>query len=154
MTTLSRDLTCSPESVFDVLADGWLYASWVVGASRIRDVDDSWPAEGARLHHSVGLWPILIDDVTVVKEYDPPRRFLLQAKAWPSGEATVELRIEATSGGCRVVMTEDATRGPATMIPRPLRAAMLRPRNRETLQRLALLAEGGAGERQSGPHTG
>src|SRR3712207_7075993 len=31
-----RHLDCTPEDVFSVLADGWLYPSWVVGASRIR----------------------------------------------------------------------------------------------------------------------
>lgn len=146
MTTLHRDLTCPPEAVFAVLADGWLYASWVVGASRIRQVDDSWPAAGSRLHHSVGLWPALLDDITTVMEYEPDRRLVLQARAWPTGEATVVLEVQATHTGCRVTMSEDATRGPATVLPRPLRAAMLRPRNRETLQRLALLAEGGAGD--------
>lgn len=145
MTTMHRDMSCTPQAVFDVLANGWLYASWVVGASRIRDVDQTWPATGARLHHSVGVWPVVLDDETVVVESDPPRRLVLQAKAWPSGEATVALDMHEIHGGCRVIMTEDATKGPATLIPKPLRTAMLRPRNRETLQRLALLAEGGAG---------
>lgn len=149
MTTITRDLTCSPQAVFDVLGNGWLYASWVVGASRIRDVDAAWPSPTSRLHHSVGLWPLLLDDVTVVREYDPPRRLVLQAKAWPSGEATVAFEVTPTPDGCRVAITEDATKGPATLIPRPLRVAMLRPRNRETLQRLALLAEGGAGTPQT-----
>ena len=34
-----RHLDCAPEDVFRVLADGWLYPSWVVGASRIRSVE-------------------------------------------------------------------------------------------------------------------
>ena len=38
-----RTMSCPPESVFAVLADGWLYPSWVVGASRMRDVDPAWP---------------------------------------------------------------------------------------------------------------
>ncbi len=29
-----------------MLSDGWLYASWVVGASRVRDVDPRWPSPG------------------------------------------------------------------------------------------------------------
>jgi len=40
-----RWFNCSAEQVWDVLGDGWLYPLWVVGASRIRDVDDGWPAE-------------------------------------------------------------------------------------------------------------
>ena len=58
-------MTVSPEKVWEVLADGWLYPVWVVGASRMREVDDHWPAEGAKLHHSVGTWPALLDDTTV-----------------------------------------------------------------------------------------
>jgi hypothetical protein len=39
-----RRFSCSPEQVFAVLHDGWIYPVWIVGASRMRDVDDGWPA--------------------------------------------------------------------------------------------------------------
>ncbi|MFZ8286720.1 SRPBCC family protein, partial [Staphylococcus aureus] len=64
---------CPPEAVFDVLANGWLYPLWVVGASRMRDVADEWPSEGAELHHSFGSWPVLVNDTTVLRVWDPPR---------------------------------------------------------------------------------
>ena len=54
MSTTKRVMQAPPDQVWAVLADGWLYPLWVVGASRMRDVDDHWPAPGARLHHSVG----------------------------------------------------------------------------------------------------
>ena len=54
MSTTTRSVSATPEQVWEVLADGWLYPLFVVGASRMRDVDDSWPAVGAKLHHSVG----------------------------------------------------------------------------------------------------
>jgi hypothetical protein len=38
-------------------------------------------------------------------------------------------------------MHEDATAGPARLVPQPLRAAGLLPRNVETLRRLASIAE-------------
>ena len=38
-----RVLRCTPEDVFAALGDGWLYPSWVVGASRMREVDETWP---------------------------------------------------------------------------------------------------------------
>ena len=59
-----RTIQAVPARVWAVLADGWLYPSWVVGASRMRDVEESWPAPGSQLHHSVGLWPLLLDDRT------------------------------------------------------------------------------------------
>jgi hypothetical protein len=44
----------------------------------------------------------------------------------------------------RVTMHEKSISGPATLIPPPVEALALRLRNKETLQRLAYLAESGA----------
>jgi hypothetical protein len=141
-----RHLDCAPEDVFRVLADGWLYPSWVVGASRIRSVDESWPSEGARIHHSFGVWPAVIDDSTSMLEWDPPRRAVLKARGWPvMGEAKVIVDVEPRNGGCVVRIEEDAIAGPAMLVPRPIRSAGISYRNRETLQRLAYIAEGKAG---------
>jgi hypothetical protein len=117
MSVNYRLIHTSPERVFEVLANGWLYPSWVVGASRMRDVDDAWPLEGSRLFHSFGVWPFLINDSTSVLEWDPPRHMKVRARGWPIGEA---------------------------FIPEPARRVLLHARNVETLQRLAYLAEGGA----------
>jgi uncharacterized protein YndB with AHSA1/START domain len=141
VTTVDRVVNAEPADVWAVLADGWLYALWVVGAARMREVDDSWPAVGARLHHSVGTWPMLVDDTTSVLEVEPGRRLKLRARAWPAGEAEVELRLDATSGGTAVTMVEDAVSGPGALVPKPLRDPMLKLRNVEALQRLALLVE-------------
>ena len=134
-------MTAEPADVWAVLADGWLYALWVVGAARMREVDDTWPQVDARLHHSVGTWPMLVDDTTSVVEVEPGRRLLLRVRAWPAGEAEVELRLDATGGGTAVTMVEDAVSGPGAWVPRPLRGPMLRWRNLEALRRLALLVE-------------
>ena len=142
MEKISRDCSSTPQQVFDVLADGWLYASWVVGAARIREVDPAWPIVGSRIHHSVGPWPLLIDDETVVMEYDPPRSLVLRAKGWPVGEAIVRIEVAARPGGCTVSISEDVTAGPGKFVPAPLRQAAIRWRNRETVQRLVLLAQG------------
>jgi uncharacterized protein YndB with AHSA1/START domain len=144
MIQVQRRLNASPERVFAVLSNGWLYPSWVVGASRMRDVDPAWPEVGSRLHHSVGVWPVLLDDSTSVLLNDPPRRLVLQARGWPAGEATVDIRLEPDGDGCLVTLMEDATRGPGTLVPQPVRLIAIQPRNRETLKRLAFLAEGQA----------
>ncbi|MDQ0374769.1 SRPBCC family protein [Cellulomonas humilata] len=142
MATVTRDLSCPPSAVLDVLADGWSYATWVVGTSRIRAVDPAWPAAGTRIAHSVGIWPALLDDVTVARGWDPERGIDLQARGWPAGEARVRIQVRPRLGGCTVEMAEDAVRGPGTLVPRPLRTAALVPRNTEALRRLAFLAEG------------
>ncbi|MDQ0727450.1 SRPBCC family protein [Microbacterium sp. W4I20] len=144
MATNTRAMDCTPEDVFRVLGNGWLYPAWVVGASRMRDVDEAWPGPGAELHHSFGVWPALIDDTTQMKEWDPPHRAVLRARGWPVGEATVTIRARKLSSGCLVRIDEDPVKGPATLVPRFLTTPMLRWRNAETLQRLAYLAEGRA----------
>lgn len=141
MSTRRRDVSATPEQVWGVLADGWLYPVWVVGASRMREVDDAWPAVGAKLHHSVGVWPALIDDNTEVLESRPPSRLLLRARGWPAGEANVDIRIEGNATGCQVSITEDVAAGPGRLVPKPLRDVQLAIRNDETLQRLAYIAE-------------
>ncbi len=66
MYTVMRDVDASPEQVWAVLEDGWPYPSWVVGASRMRAVDERFPAPGSRLHHSAGVWPAVVSDETLV----------------------------------------------------------------------------------------
>lgn len=136
-----RTFAVGPERVWDVLCDGWVYPTWVVGASRMRDVDAHWPSPGARLHHSVGIWPLVIDDKTEVLAAEPARSLRLRAHAWPGGAAEVLLEIEPSPEGCIVSMREDAVAGPGLLMPRPLRQLMIKPRNRESLQRLAFIAE-------------
>lgn len=143
MVTVTRAARCAPGDVLEVLADGWSYSSWVVGTARIRAVDRAWPEPGTRILHSVGAWPVLLDDETVVRAWDPERSIELQARGWPAGEARVLIEVapSPSGSGCRVRVTEDADRGPGTLVPRPLRTGVIGPRNVETLRRLTLLAE-------------
>lgn len=144
MSVNTRSVAAPPEAVFAVLANGWLFPSWVVGATRMRAVDDEWPAVGAKLHHSVGVWPALINDSTSVLEWDPPRRAALQARIWPVGEATVTLEVRPEGTGCVVRIVEEPSSGPLAMLPDPLADLPIKLRNVETLRRLAFLAEGHA----------
>lgn len=141
MSTTTRVLHTPPDRVWSVLADGWLYPLWVVGASRMREVDEAWPEAGARVHHSVGTWPLLIDDYTEVLEATPGSRLRLRARAWPAGEAEVLIRLSPVADGTEVVMEEDAVAGPAQLMPKVLRDPQLRWRNAESLRRLAYVAE-------------
>jgi uncharacterized protein YndB with AHSA1/START domain len=137
----TRVVAATPEQVWNVLADGWLYPLWVVGATRMRDVDENWPAVGALLHHSVGVWPLTLDDTTEVLECTPPSYLRLRARAWPGGEADVALEVEPDEGGSRITIREDAVKGPGLLVPAPVRHLQLKWRNSESLERLAYLAE-------------
>lgn len=116
----------------------------------MRNVDEAWPREGAKLKHSVGAWPFLLDDSTSCVEWDPPQRMVFTARGWPIGEAHVEIAVTETRDGCRVTMEEYPKRGPARLLPGPLVSWALRVRNRESLNRLAFLAEGIADNRRRG----
>jgi uncharacterized protein YndB with AHSA1/START domain len=142
MTTVERVLKTTPQRVWDVLADGWLYPLWVVGATRMREVDQDWPSVGSRIHHSVGVWPVVIDDNTEITECEPLKRLALRARAWPLlGEADVLLDLSVQGAATRVVMSEDAASGPGKLVPKPIRAPGIVWRNNESLRRLAFLAE-------------
>ena len=145
VATNYRVLSCSPDDVFDVLADGWLFPTWVVGASRMRNVDDEWPKPGTKLHHSFGSWPLLVNDETTMLEWDPPRHAALKPKGWPIGEAVVSIDVKPRPEGCVVRLVEKPVAGPATLVPSWLLDTMLHQRNVETLRRLAFVAEGRPG---------
>jgi uncharacterized protein YndB with AHSA1/START domain len=139
---VQRRVKCSPAQVFAVLNDGWTYALWVVGASRMRDVDEGWPATGTKLHHSFGVWPLLINDSTEVLEVEPGKRLVLEARGWPIGEAKVEISVEPDGDGALISIAEDASSGPARLVPEQIRQPMIDFRNQETLRRLAYVVEG------------
>ncbi len=142
MSTTSRPISATPDRVWSVLSDGWLYPLFVVGAARMRDVDEGWPAVGTKLHHSVGTWPLLINDTTEVLEMEEERRLLLLARGWPAGTAHVDISLEARGTDTVVTIVEQAASGPGALIPKPIQDPQLHVRNIETLRRLAFVVEG------------
>jgi uncharacterized protein YndB with AHSA1/START domain len=140
-TTVSRTTTATPDRVFAQLADGWIFAAWVVGASHIRDVSDDWPALGAQLHHKVGPWPLSLEDSTEVVEIVEGERLVLSARAKLLGTARVELTIEPHAAGSLVTMSEAPVAGLGKVLDNPVQRYALRRRNVESLNRLATLAE-------------
>lgn len=102
----------TPEEVFAVLATGQRYADWVVGAKRIRSVDESWPAVGSKLYHTVGIGPLEVKDNTQVVEVDEPERLVLEARFRPMGRARIELTVSPGPEGSRVRMVEELIRAP------------------------------------------
>ena len=141
MSRTTRVMDCTPQDVFDVLADGWSYATWVVGAARIREVDAGWPAPGKRIHHSVGMWPVLLSDTTEVEHVDAPHELRLKVRAWPTGEGVVKMTCLPRGEQTEVVMEEQLLSGPVSLLPKKVQDLMLHPRNVEALRRLGYLAE-------------
>lgn len=141
MSRNERVIEAAPEEIWAVLSDGWLYPSWVVGASRMREVEGHWPAVGSRLHHSVGSWPMLLSDHTEVLRSEPNRLLQLHARGLPMGAAEVTIALEPDAQHTRVVLEEEATHGPAALIPDVAVSPLLHWRNTESLRRLAYIAE-------------
>jgi hypothetical protein len=140
--TVKRETSASREQVWAVMADGWTYSQWVVGNSRMRAVDRNWPEVGSLIQHSVGVWPLLLDDVTVVEDCQPLQQLVLLAKGRPLGKARITLRLfDIDGGGCRIEMAEVPVGAPMGWVPNQAALAAAVPRNRECTWRLAVIAE-------------
>jgi uncharacterized protein YndB with AHSA1/START domain len=133
-----------PAAVWDALADAGTYGDWVVGSKRIRAADGSWPAPGSRLHHTIGVGPLSLDDHTESLEADPPSLLRLRAKARPLGTAQVMLELAPSDGGTYVRMTENPDGLSAVLGINPLVHLLTMVRNAESLRRLERVAEGRA----------
>lgn len=132
----------TPAQVFGVLRDGTSYEHWVVGTRAIRDVDEGWPAEGTRLHYTVGYGPLRKDDVTSSRSCTPDRRLELEAHAWPAGTARIALDVEPCDGGVRVSIDEKPCKGLVKTLHNPVLDLLIKARNVETLRRLESQARG------------
>jgi uncharacterized protein YndB with AHSA1/START domain len=139
--TAVREIDAPCERVWEVLAQGWTYTQWVVGNSRMRAVDPNWPEPGSTIRHSIGIWPLVIDDKTVVLECDPPHKLVLRARVGPLGAARITMLLQETPNGCRAEMIELPVEGAMGLVPNRIALAAAYPRNRECLWRLAALAE-------------
>ncbi len=128
------------QQVFDQLLVPENFGEWVVGAKRIRGTSGNWPSEGAKFHHTVGVGPLKIADTTKIEEIQAPERLVLEARAFPLGDARVDLHlVSTTDGSTQVVMVEEVIGGPAKLIPGPINERMIYLRNRRSLRRLRRL---------------
>jgi hypothetical protein len=123
------------------MGDAWSFASWVVGAARVDAVGGGWPEPGGYLHYRVGAWPGTLPARAEVVSSVPGAELALHGDLGPAGAVDLVLTVRVLPTGSEVGISEDVVAGPASWLPRAARAAVIRARNRETLRRLALLAE-------------
>ncbi|MFD5909812.1 SRPBCC family protein [Streptomyces massasporeus] len=93
MSRNRRLILSSPSEVWDLLSDGRRYGDWVSGTQQVTAADPHWPEVGARLQVRVGLGPLVLDDVCVVRICEPRRRLELEAKADPFGAARIAMNL-------------------------------------------------------------
>jgi hypothetical protein len=139
--TLRSTSTASPPEVWRVVADAWSYASWVVGAARVDAVVGPWPEPGGSLRYRAGAWPGTLPARAEVVSSVPGAELALHGDLGPAGAVDLVLTLHALPSGSEMAISEDVVAGPGRWIPAAARAAVIKARNRETLRRLALLAE-------------
>ncbi|MCO8127881.1 SRPBCC family protein [Acidimicrobiia bacterium EGI L10123] len=141
--------TLPPEAVFEHLLTPWEYPKWLLGASKMRDVDDHWPSVGSRFHHTVGFGPLKVDDTSEILECDPPRRLVLKVKATPIVQGIVTFTLVPTPQGGTVLTLQEEPAVRAGGLLRPALDPPTHVRNERSLKQLADLMKPGDGDTAS-----
>jgi uncharacterized protein YndB with AHSA1/START domain len=147
-TTSSVEIEASPREVFDALADARTYPKWLVGAKRIRRVEQDWPVEGSSFHHTVGAGPIVINDRTTIVSFQRPHELRLRAGVGPLGQAFVRFSVdEVQATRSKVTFDEEPASGLLklawTTLGRPLMRLGIWGRNAVSLDQLRAYVESG-----------
>lgn len=128
-------------AVFGVLSDPPSYDQFVVGTKKIRRFDPTWPDDGSVFHHTLGVGPLILRDLTRVEEVEEPHRLVLRAQMRPFSVNRVTFTLRAQDGRTEMEVDEYAIEGPAGALWNPLLDGLMWLRNQETLRRLKKIAE-------------
>lgn len=112
MASICRSLAVPSEEVYRVLEDARALRILVPGARRIRRFDPRWPDVGSRVHHTSGVYPLVLRDTTEVLECDPGRRLVLVARLQALGAFEVCFDLSPEGQGTRLGVTERPVGGP------------------------------------------
>lgn len=135
MATVHTTIAAPVAEVWDALIDPRTYPHWLIGARRIRRVDEGWPAPGTRFHHEVGLGgPLTIKDSTRSEAVDHGQRLELDVRARPLMRANVTFALRSTPDGTEVTLEEHPTGWYRALAP--LLAPLVMARNRASLEKL------------------
>ncbi|MDP9389626.1 MAG: SRPBCC family protein [Actinomycetota bacterium] len=144
-------LTAPPGAVFAVLSDPGTYADFVVGTKRIRRFEPTWPEVGSVFHHTLGVGPFILRDLTRVVEVEEGRRLVLRAHMGPLCVNRVAFSLHPAGQGTEVEVEEHAVDGPLAKLWNAAFDAVMRLRNAVMLRRLDTVAAR-RWERQSRAH--
>lgn len=131
-----RELSAPRAEVFAVLADATTYPEWLVGAAHVRDVEGAYPSPGSRFHHTVGVRPLALRDITEVIDVEPDERLVLVVKARPLITAEVTFRLVGDGDRCVVCVEEEPTLRILGNLVRPLLDPSIHHRNHRSLRNL------------------
>lgn len=135
MGAVTATIAAPRAQVWDALVDVRTYPTWLIGARKIRSIDDDWPAPGSAFHHVVGLGgPLTVADSTSSVAADAPHRLELVVRARPLLRATVVFTLEDTGGGTSVTVEEHPIGWHRLLAP--VLSIPTMARNRASLERL------------------
>lgn len=147
MAVRHRLVQATPQAVWDVLADGNLYADWVVGTSDSTPGAGQWPQVGATLTYEVRLGPLRLNNESVVRHKVDGSLLEIEAKAGSLGTARISVELRPWGEQCLVIVDEHPLRGPGGLLHNAGAEALIQVRHRTMLARLARLCEAEAGGR-------
>jgi uncharacterized protein YndB with AHSA1/START domain len=141
MAHTAREFHRSPSELFAVIADPATYPDWLVGTSKIRDIEHNFPSPGATFRHTVGMRPFAVPDLTVVRDVEPDRSLTLSVRARPLFSAEVIFRIVGDDERSVVTIEEEPTLRLLGNVLRPLVDPVIHHRNHRSLRRLEALMD-------------
>lgn len=143
--TMARNeqfIDAPPREVWGVLADPRCYATWVVGTSEVRAADPDWPRPGSVFRYGVTYGPVRHRGLTRVIAATALVHLELHIHAAPMPDARVIIELQPEGEGTRLSLTERPAHRLLSALSGPLGHGLIRLRNRESVRRLAGLAEG------------
>lgn len=141
LSHVSASVEVAPSEAFAVLENPVSFRQLVAGARKVRRFDSRWPEVGTRLHHTVGVPPLLLRDHTEVVAHEAPHLLVLDALIRPFGRLRVEFGFAPSPEGTLMTVTEWPEDGPLSWpLVRILTLVGLHLRNREICRRFKKLA--------------
>ncbi|MBW3614118.1 MAG: SRPBCC family protein [Actinobacteria bacterium] len=134
-------VAASVDTVFAVMADPRRYDEFVVGTKRIRRFDPRWPEAESVFHHTLGMGPFVLRDLTRVVEVRAPHRLVLRAQMRPFAVNRVAFTLSPEGEGTAIEVEEYAIEGPAAVLWGRALERVIWLRNQEMLKRLGKIAQ-------------
>lgn len=136
MSTVHATVDAPAADVWETLIDVRTYPDWLIGARKIRHVEDGWPAPGTAFHHTVGLGgPLQISDRTMSEGSEPNRLLCLDVRAWPLLHAKVRFELRPVDAKRTEIEMEETPTGVHRFFA-PVMSPLAMARNRASLGKL------------------
>ncbi|MFI5475869.1 SRPBCC family protein [Streptomyces cacaoi] len=141
MAVRHRLVKASPQTVWDVLADGDRYAEWVVGTSSTQEMTGEWPHVDAKIAYAVRVGPVSLANETVVRRCEEPDVLELEARAGVLGTARIAFELRPWGRHCLVILDEHPLQGVGGLLHNAGVEMVTQIRHRALLGRLATVCE-------------